>query len=49
MNPKIKKGKKLKRVPLDENRSAIEYFYADGTTLHYKVSNADEVRLNNMK
>ncbi len=43
------KGIELYRVPLDENRAAIEYFYADGTTLHYKVSNADEVRLNNMK
>lgn len=43
------KGIELYRVPLDENRVAIEYFYADGTTLHYKVSNADEVRLNNMK
>ena len=42
-------GIELSRVPLDENRAAIEYFYADGTTLHYKVSNADEVRLNNMK
>lgn len=45
----IGKGIELYRVPLDENRAAIEYFYADGTTLHYKVSNADEVRLNNMK
>ena len=43
------KGIELYRVPLDENRAAIEYLYADGTTLHYKVSNADEVRLNNMK
>ncbi len=43
------KGIELYRVPLDENRAAIEYFYADGTTLHYKVSNADKVRLNNMK
>ncbi len=43
------KGIELYRVPLDENRAAIEYFYADGTTLHYKISNADEVRLNNMK
>ena len=43
------KGIELYRVPLDENRAAIEYFYADGTTLHYKVSNADEVRLNNLK
>lgn len=43
------KGIELYRVPLDENRSAIEYFYADESALCYKVSNADEVRLNNKK
>lgn len=43
------KGIELYRVPLDENRPAIEYFYADGATLRYKVSNADEVRLNGKK
>lgn len=43
------KGIELYRVPLDENRPAIEYFYADGAALRYKVSNADEVRLNGKK
>lgn len=40
------KGIELYRVPLDEERPAIEYFYADGNALHYKTTNADEVRLN---
>lgn len=43
------KGIELYRVPLDENRPAIEYFYADGATLRYKVSNVNEVRLNGKK
>ena len=40
------KGIELYRVPLDEGRPAIEYFYAKENALHYKTSNADEVRLN---
>lgn len=40
------KGIELYRVPMNEQRPAIEYFYADGTNLYYKISNADEVRLN---
>lgn len=40
------KGIELYRVPLDEKRPAIEYFYADKNALHYKTSHADEVRLN---
>jgi len=40
------KGIELYRVPLDEQRSAIEYFYADDTALYYQTSHSDEVRLN---
>ena len=40
------KGIELYRVPLDEGRPAIEYFYAKEDALYYKTSNADEVRLN---
>ena len=40
------KGIELYRVRLDEHRPAIEYAYLDGSTLAYKTSYADEVRLN---
>ena len=40
------KGIELYRVPLNEKRPAIEYFYADENALHYKTSHAEEVRLN---
>lgn len=43
------KGIELYRVPLDDERPAIEYFYADGDKLYYKTSNADEVTLNGKK
>lgn len=43
------KGIELYKVPMDEQRPAIEYFYADGANLYYKTSNADEVRLNGKK
>ena len=42
-------GIELYRVPLDENRPAIEYFYAKGDSLFYRTSNADEVRLSGEK
>lgn len=45
----IGKGIELYRVRLDEQRPAIEYAYSDGAALHYKVSYADEVRLNGKK
>jgi len=38
-------GIELYRVPLDEKRPAIEYFYADKNALHYKTSHASQATL----
>lgn len=45
----IGKGIELYRVALDEQRPAIEYLYAEETTLYYKTSYADAVKLNGKK
>lgn len=42
----VGEGIELYRVPLDGQRPAIEYFYADEQGLHYKVTRAEEIRLN---